>query len=515
MESINCDRHGRVVTGEGPPTAARHFAYALLGGPLPNDSGANAVAHADRDHLRWLARISSRHAAPANREFSERVDADRERSELEWLAGISSRHDRQLRSVQSREAEIGEAQARLQSLIERLRIEEAQWDPAKHPRRGAPPNAGWFATKGGGGAAGSSGRPPSLLDRVRQRNSEVSELTGVVTPGMIRANRLAADLESAAKLPGEVARAAAAGLGTGGKAVANGFVTAIKDVVTLGLSPGQIEMLGVTQEDRDRGYDTAVKFSTASGQILIALGTLGIGTALSGGGAVVRVASGALVVFDTAGNAVGVVQGVADASQNGVTLSNGTKIAGSAFGLGANAKAAKGLTTARTAAGPPIDTTAPVPGPASTPAPATVPKSAPAAIAGFRVGKHSEMPSPRPGQHSHHGVMSKWMKSKLPGYDKNKAPAVLMPNTNHHATYGIFNKWRAQWTRKMGGTFDWSKVSEEDMRELSEQMFDAAKVPANIRQQYWKEFEKMLAVLRTQSESESWEGSRWATRLRF
>ncbi len=33
---------------------------------------------------------------------------------------------------------------------------EAEWDPAKHPRLGAPPNAGWFASTDGGGGGGSN-----------------------------------------------------------------------------------------------------------------------------------------------------------------------------------------------------------------------------------------------------------------------------------------------------------------------------------------------------------------------
>lgn len=489
--------------------------HALLGGPLPNDLREDAEAHPNREHSHWLTCISTRHAAPAKSEFGEQGDANLEHAELEWLAGISSRHERQLRSVRAREAEANEAQAELQSLIERLRIEEAEWDSAKHPRRGAPPNPGWFAAKGGGGAAGTSGKPPSLLDRIRQRNSEIADLTGVVTPGMIRSNRVAANIESAAKLPGEVARASATGLGTGGKAVANGFVTAIKDVVTLGLTPGEVELLGVTAEDRERGYDTAVKFSTASGQILIAVGTLGIGTALSGGGSVVRVASGALVVFDTAGNAVGAVQGVYDVSQNGLTLANGTQIAGSAFGLGANAKAGKGIMTPRTPAEVPSGKSAPVTSPASTPAPATAPKPAPAPTPEFRVGRHSEMPSPRPGQNSHHGVMSAWMERAMPGYDANRAPAVLMPRNNHLATYGVYNRWKAAVKRKLGGTFDWSRVTESDMRALSEEMFDAAAVPASVRQQYWAEFDKMKAALRTQRPSQLSEECTWAIQLKF
>ncbi len=105
------------------------------------------------------------------------------------------------------------------------------------------------------------------------------------------------------------------------------------------------------------------------------------------------------------------------------------------------------------------------------------------------------MPTPRPGQQSHHGAMSAWMKEHFPGYDPNKAPAVLMPEANHRATFGVYNTWRAEMRQKMGGTFDWSKVSESEMRSLSEKMFDAAQVPANIRQEYWDWFVRMQGAL--------------------
>ena len=49
--------------------------------------------------------------------------------------------------------------------------------------------------------------------------------------------------------------------------------------------------------------------------------------------------------------------------------------------------------------------------------------------------------------------------------------------------------------KKMGGSFDWGKVTAREMKALSEKMFDAAKVPANIRQQYWTEFERMMKAL--------------------
>lgn len=115
------------------------------------------------------------------------------------------------------------------------------------------------------------------------------------------------------------------------------------------MSPGQLELIGVTKEDRDRGYDTAVSISTASGQVLIAVGTGGMASALSKGGSVARAASGALVAFDAAGNAVGFVQGVYDANKNGVTFANGAQVTGGLLGLGANAKSARDLSRAANA----------------------------------------------------------------------------------------------------------------------------------------------------------------------
>lgn len=113
----------------------------------------------------------------------------------------------------------------------------------------------------------------------------------------------------------------------------------------------------------------------------------------------------------------------------------------------------------------------------------------------MQVGKHGQMPVPRPGQQSHHGVMSAWVKSKTGKYNPDLAPAILMPEASHRATFGVFNKWRADMRQKMGGTFDWSKVSEAEARALSRKMFDAAQVPAAVRQQYWVQFNRMKAVL--------------------
>jgi hypothetical protein len=88
------------------------------------------------------------------------------------------------------------------------------------------------------------------------------------------------------------------------------------------------------------------------------------------------------------------------------------------------------------------------------------------------------------------------MKKIYPGYDHKKAPAILMPALNHRATYGVYLSWRAKIAKKTGGSFNWASVTEADMRSLSEKMFDAAEVPASVREEYWAQFEKMNDALR-------------------
>ena len=50
-----------------------------------------------------------------------------------------------------------------------------------------------------------------------------------------------------------------------------------------------------------------------------------------------------MIAYDAAGNAVGVVQGVYDATQIGVTIANGVQVTAGTLGLGANFNAARGL----------------------------------------------------------------------------------------------------------------------------------------------------------------------------
>lgn len=331
---------------DSPPSEAWLFAQAILGRPISQVVPPGVRAKARHAELERLAPLSDRHAQELRDLQGAKAKARRDRELLEWAAGISTRAENQLRALQRKEAEEREAGRRAEQSYQSYSASLTEWNEADHPRasKGTRFGGQWVEKGGGGGSGGSSsGRSSSFLNKIIQRNQTVTELTGVVTPSLIRSTRIATELQSAARLPGEVARAAAAGLGTGSKAVVNGFATAVKDTVTLGLTPGQLELIGVTKEDRERGYDTAVAISTASGQILIAVGTGGAASALSKGGSVARTSSGTLVAYDAAGNAVGVIQGVYDASQHGVNIANGAQVAGGLLGLSANAKSARDL----------------------------------------------------------------------------------------------------------------------------------------------------------------------------
>jgi RHS repeat-associated protein len=80
----------------------------------------------------------------------------------------------------------------------------------------------------------------------------------------------------------------------------------------------------------------------------------------------------------------------------------------------------------------------------------------------WKVGRHGDMPNPRPEDlQSHHGIVSVWMQANFEKYDALEAPAILMPREpNHTATFGVFNRWRAEIARRQGvniRSIDYSK----------------------------------------------------------
>jgi len=126
----------------------------------------------------------------------------------------------------------------------------------------------------------------------------------------------------------------------------------------------------------------------------------------------------------------------------------------------------------------------------------TPPSSGTTATEKLGVRKYKDMPRPRPaGTEAHHGMLSAWMEKHFPNYQPGEAPAVLMEKRAHDSTRDVFNRWKAMMRGKMGGNFDWGKVSETEIRDLSEKLFDAADVPQESRMEFWKQFEQYKATL--------------------
>lgn len=324
------------------PNAAKRFADALLGRTTSYDV---RIADADDGVV----------AGPLKTKRTRLIEHFR------WLTAIMpSRAGLYQQQLEQRLAE--EESAPSESSTFAALLLEGEWDASKHPRRGTPPNGGWFAAKGTGttatggvGAASGKGlrvapvnfksgipKPPvnkGTLNDLVNRQREIDRIAGGgPSRQTMRAQGIAGKITSAGKLPGAVAGGLGSGLKTGGKSLINGGATAVKNVATLGLSTEQLELIGVTEEDRANGYHTAVFIATGSGEVLIAVGTGGLAAALKAGGTVARAVNGALIVHDVAGSAVGVVQGIYDAKENGFTVSGGVSIAASALGVSSNVR---------------------------------------------------------------------------------------------------------------------------------------------------------------------------------
>lgn len=57
----------------------------------------------------------------------------------------------------------------------------------------------------------------------------------------------------------------------------------------------------------------------------------------------------------------------------------------------------------------------------------------------------------------------------------------------HAATKSVYRDWLKEITGKpVGGKIDWETISNREMQQLSERMFDAARVPAASRDAYYR-----------------------------
>lgn len=141
----------------------------------------------------------------------------------------------------------------------------------------------------------------------------------------------------------DLAVAAGGGTATGGKAVINAGAGTAVSTLTLG-TVDYAGPLSVTDYDRSIGYNASYGFARVGTEIGAGLLTGAAGNA----GRIGR----AVAVWDTAGNAVGLGQGLSDAYlQGGLTWQNGVQIAGNAAGLAGNLTGATRAAVASTRGG--------------------------------------------------------------------------------------------------------------------------------------------------------------------
>jgi len=106
------------------------FAQAILGRPVSDE----------REYRQFLADISTEHADQLRRELAAEAALRADEEFRGWLRDVAPLH-------------------------------EAEWNPAKHPRRGSQPNPGWFAPTGGeGGGDGPSSRETAKLDHSKSED---------------------------------------------------------------------------------------------------------------------------------------------------------------------------------------------------------------------------------------------------------------------------------------------------------------------------------------------------------
>jgi hypothetical protein len=99
-----------------------------------------------------------------------------------------------------------------------------------------------------------------------------------------------------------------------------------------------------------------------------------------------------------------------------------------------------------------------------------------------------------PGFENHHGLMDVWAKHNIPGYVSRagKGPAIALSPANHNATRSVFARWRVQKTGTVNGPINWQSITPQEIQALSEDMFDAAKVPDEARMNYYNELHKYI-----------------------
>ncbi|MCV9933859.1 hypothetical protein OIU80_16365 [Flavobacterium sp. LS1R47] len=93
---------------------------------------------------------------------------------------------------------------------------------------------------------------------------------------------------------------------------------------------------------------------------------------------------------------------------------------------------------------------------------------------------------------NHHNVMDAWAKNNIPGYISRQSaqPTIQLTKEMHDAAHAAERKWMKDNFGKVRG--NWDKITARQAQELSEVMFDAAKVPKSAREEFYRKFNKYI-----------------------
>jgi hypothetical protein len=171
-----------------------------------------------------------------------------------------------------------------------------------------------------------------LVGNVSYAAQRVDQAAGVAGNLLLTGTLVSMESTSGLDLLG----AAGNGLATGGKAVVNGAATAARSTVTLGIVGDHWEVIPVSEADQANGYGLSAGLAQVGFDVLITVGSGGLASALAKGGKVARTASGALLLYDAAGNYMGVVRGAEDMAANGPTRANVIQVVAGGIGLAAS-----------------------------------------------------------------------------------------------------------------------------------------------------------------------------------
>jgi RHS repeat-associated protein len=99
------------------------------------------------------------------------------------------------------------------------------------------------------------------------------------------------------------------------------------------------------------------------------------------------------------------------------------------------------------------------------------------------------------GMENHHGILDVWAKNNISGYRarSGNSPTISLTPNQHNATKEVYREWlRNKTGQPVGAKVDWNNVSPREIHDLSESMFDSARVPQALRRQYYSEFNRYI-----------------------